>query len=199
MGEPRVRAQVARRLRPDPGGQAGLVGHGALEHEPLRLAQVERVPPAELERDLVGRVRVDHRVDRAPPLVVGAPGHRASPCRASRRPLERDPERGRERRRPAATTRRRRSGRPPRQREQHQHRDRDPDVVADDEVDDPVPEAAHAITTVGVRPSSRAKRSDHADREQRSVRRAMPRRPASRCRRPRRPRTCRTTSASRRR
>ena len=37
-----------------------------------------------------------------------------------------------------------------------------PDVIADDEVDDPVPEAAHAVTTVGVRASSRAKRSDHA-------------------------------------
>ena len=77
-GEPRLGAQVARRLGPDTGREAFLVGNGALEHQPLRFTEVERVPPAELERDLVGRIRVDHQVD------AGGPTRRRSHCRSSR-------------------------------------------------------------------------------------------------------------------
>ena len=78
--EPRLGAEVARRLRLDAGGEAALVGNCAFEHDSLRFAEIERVPPAELERDLVGRVGVDHRVDRAAPLVVGAGRHDAFPA-----------------------------------------------------------------------------------------------------------------------
>ena len=76
--EPGVGAQVAAGLGVDPGRQAGLVGHEPFQHEPLRLSQVEPVPTAELECDLLGGVGVDQQVDRAQPFVVGALAHHDS-------------------------------------------------------------------------------------------------------------------------
>ena len=137
--EPLVRGEVAPRLGPDPIREPRLVRHLSLQHEPLRLAKVVGVPASELVRDLLRRVRIAHEVDRARPGSSGAVVTAASLValgRAARAARESQTTAGT----PAGRIHQASSPScaPTRRGRDEHDGDRDPGLVADDEVDDPV-------------------------------------------------------------